>query len=159
MAQWVPKTAWKVSNLNKRYGPSYITSGYASPGTFNYAPFAHTTDSLKKKLSASKGLVMIDVRDLAERRRHPVPNAVPIHHHDLLSGAACPILPRQKEISELFIITSNRQRGVNSSNALHRWGYENVFVLEYSSLVEAGCIPDSKSDEGEGGGDVAATKA
>ncbi|EAN96123.1 hypothetical protein C3747_284g20 [Trypanosoma cruzi] len=147
MAQWIPKTAWRVSNLNKRYGPSYITSGDVPLSTFGRAPIVYDATMLKKKLSCAEGLVMIDVRDALEQQRYPVPCAVALHHHDLLSGAACPILPREKESSELFIIASNLQRGVNSSTALQRWGYSNVFLVDYESLVEAGCIGDAEDDE------------
>ncbi|KAH9601289.1 hypothetical protein LSM04_000142 [Trypanosoma melophagium] len=140
MAQWIPKTAWKVSNLNKRYGPSYITSGYSSDTIFGRVQTMHDSLKLQQTLSSQKGLVMIDVRDSSERRLHPVPGAVALHHHDLLSGAACPILPPQKEESELFIVTSSQQRGVNSCMALRRWGYENVSIIDYASLVEAGCV-------------------
>ncbi|ESL08773.1 hypothetical protein TRSC58_03519 [Trypanosoma rangeli SC58] len=140
MAQWIPKTAWRVSNLNKRYGPSYLTAGHIPLSTFDRAPSLYDAMTLQAKLSGAEGLVMIDVRDFAERHRHPIPGAVALHPHDLLSGAACPILPQQKEAAELFLVTSSGQRGLCSSTALQRWGYNNVVVVDYETLRAAGYI-------------------
>ncbi|KEG13420.1 hypothetical protein DQ04_01011030 [Trypanosoma grayi] len=147
MAQWIPKTAWKVSNLNKRYGPSYITSEYALDSVVGSTKTVHDVQKMRQMMSGQKGVVVIDVRDSVERKLYPVPGSVAIHHHDLLSGAACPILPQQKERSELFIVASNQQRGFNCSAALRRWGYDNLFLVDYRSLVDSGCIPKPKPSE------------
>nr|CCD11995.1 unnamed protein product [Trypanosoma congolense IL3000] len=141
MSQWVPKTAWKVSNLNKRYGPGYVTSGFTTKGKYGVTGMLFNTHKLRERLSSTRDIVIIDVRDAAERRFCPVSCSVALHYHDLLSGAACPILPQQKEASELFILSNDERRGFNSAAALRRWGYNNVTSVDYKTLIEAGCVP------------------
>ena len=86
-----------------------------------------------------QGVPFIDVRDNSEMRRVPCPNSVPIHIHDLQSGAAAPILPLDKSAKivvigetgggDVFAARAN-QRGMNAFNALRHMGYENVTVAE-----------------------------
>ncbi|EPY35878.1 hypothetical protein STCU_00074 [Strigomonas culicis] len=157
MAQWIPKTAWKVSNLNKRYGTPYVAGGHSSTQTADHALAAyyslHTdkvlqSDLSKKILAALQpdpatgnrypGAVVIDLRDRAERRHQPLPPAaaLALHPHDILSGAAVPLLPSKGE-AELFLVAANRQRAVNTSAALRRWGYSRITVVSYDVASEA----------------------
>nr|7AOI_Bb Chain Bb, mL94 [Trypanosoma brucei] len=100
----------------------------------------HDSHKLREKLSSRKGIFVIDVRDPGERKLNPVPRSVALHHHDLLSGASCPILPQQKSAAELFVLASNESRGLNSAAALRRWGYDSVVQVDYNTLVEAGYV-------------------
>eukprot|EP00796_Vickermania_ingenoplastis_P010661 gene10661-7407_t len=151
MAQWIPKTAWKVSNLNKRYGQQYLLGGSRASldednHLVSYATALHqkmAREKVAEVLSSSMhhrgnplpGSCLIDVRDDSERRSFPLPpqSAVPIHPHDLLSGAAAPLLPWNKDECELFVISASPQRAVNSLAALRRWGYSRASVLDYES--------------------------
>ncbi|KAH8604239.1 hypothetical protein ERJ75_001754600 [Trypanosoma vivax] len=144
MAQWIPKTAWKVSNLNKRYGPSYDISGLASSWIYGHTGATFDGKSLRERLSRRGCSPIIDLRDCAERSLYPVEGSVALHHHDLLSGAACPILPQKKESAELYVLASSEQKGVNAVTALRRWGYDNVIYIDYNTLVEVGCVPNGR---------------
>ncbi|EPY24911.1 hypothetical protein AGDE_11863 [Angomonas deanei] len=156
MAQWIPKTAWKVSNLNKRYGTPYLSGGkypHLQPELQleSYAvSLGGKTDqvSIQKKILAAltpnpaggnpyPGAVVIDLRDLSERTLEPLesPAVVSLHHHDLLSGAALPILPRDKANAELFLVSPNSQRAVNSMTALRQWGYRKVYIADASVIA------------------------
>lgn len=176
MAQWIPKTAWRVSNLNKRYGQQYVVRGaigseepehyLASYGlVMNQQHGSHEKllKSLRKTMygennnksvkDANSPLVatcLIDVRDFTERQQKPLSTSmvVPLHPHDILSGAANPILPSNKRDSELFVISSSTQRGVNALAALRRWGYTRTAILDYKAaatlleeLMQAGGEP------------------
>lgn len=154
MAQWIPKTAWKVSNLNKRYGQQYLTKGYKGEGaTLDAYAALHRDSSLAedgvgKRLAALlgtssatarnpfPGAVVLDLRDVPERRLRPLsasPLVAAVHPHDLISGAAAPILPSSKAEAELFVVASDTQRAVNGSAALRRMGYARVSVLDYET--------------------------
>ncbi|CAG9567656.1 conserved hypothetical protein [Leishmania major strain Friedlin] len=149
MAQWIPKTAWKVSNLNKRYGAPYVAKGYASLdprcSLDAYSSFQQTVTSadMKKALlsidSTSSGALVIDVRSEPERRLRPLlsPAIVALHPHDILSGAACPILPSNKERAEMFVVASEAQRAVNACTALRRWGFSRVTAVSVDAVSEA----------------------
>lgn len=149
MAQWIPKTAWKVSNLNKRYGTPYVTQGYAAlePGCSldAYAAAQHTVPAtavakvLRAVADASPGAVVIDVRSEPERRLRPLASAavVPLHPHDVLSGAANPILPRSAAGAELFVVAVEPQRAVNTCTALRRWGFSNVSAVSVDAVADA----------------------
>lgn len=164
MAQWIPKTAWKVTNLNKRYGQQYVTRGTLSSNAehslVSYASATHqeeTRDEVLKSFMERRsapenplpGTCFIDVRDDAERRQFPLSSelAVPLHPHDILSGAANPLLPWQKEKSELFVISSSSQRAVNALAALRRWGYRHSHVIDYDAATELfGAIEGTSGD-------------
>ena len=157
MAQWIPKTAWKANNLNKRYGFDFVgvfSPGSKVPGTSVPPPnfFSSTSQPQRYVLDEFRNTrcytnaeiaqkyfteqrPFLDVRDDVERQFEPLKNAVGAHHHDLLSGAMCPVLPNDRS-SEIFVVASSRQRGVNGFNALRRWGYTNVVVIDYKSLKE-----------------------
>ncbi|AIN95333.1 hypothetical protein LPMP_040060 [Leishmania panamensis] len=146
MAQWIPKTAWTVSNLNKRYGVQYVTKGYASLdpkcNLDAYTSLQHTVTSsyLKKALLSisctSPGALVIDVRSEPERRLRPLMFSaiVALHPHDILSGAACPILPSNKEKAEIFVMASEAQRAVNTCTALRRWGFSSVSAVSVDAV-------------------------
>lgn len=183
MAQWIPKTAWKISNLNKRYGQQYALLGAVGEDrlseTESYvASFAriavHQKAIREKLLKALKscrtkteenffpGSCIIDVREQVDQQQFPLtfsrsisPHSattsslssetafypslvVSLHPHDLLSGAAGPLLPGNKRKSVLFVLADSNyenkfseQRAVNALVALRRWGYHNCFVLDY----------------------------
>ncbi|KAK7198319.1 hypothetical protein NESM_000789800 [Novymonas esmeraldas] len=149
MAQWIPKTAWKVSNLNKRYGTPYVMGGYGSlepqRSLDAYTSLQHTVTSAAVRKAclaagnASLGAVVIDVRSAPERRLRPLlsPSVVALHPHDVLSGAACPILPSNKEAAEMFVVASEAQRAVNTCTALRRWGYSRVSAVSVDAVSEA----------------------
>ncbi|KPI84655.1 hypothetical protein ABL78_6296 [Leptomonas seymouri] len=149
MAQWIPKTAWRVSNLNKRYGTLYMSKGYAALdpqcGLDAYASLQHnvSSEAVRKLIAANGGLsagaVVIDVRSEAERRQQPIVSSavVALHPHDILSGAAGPILPSHKSRAEMFVVASESQRAVNACAALRRWGYKNVLAVSASAAMEA----------------------
>lgn len=167
MAQWVPKTAWRVSNLNKRYGQPYVTRGnFFSEQTecysASYASAFHQKRAREKIIEACRaaqktnagqtsarealpGTCLIDVRDASERRRITLPLAVPVHPHDLLSGAALPLLPWDKNQAKLFVVASTDQRGVNALAALRRWGYNDVNILDVEAAASL-CDPESGSE-------------
>ncbi|KAG5511608.1 hypothetical protein JKF63_07204 [Porcisia hertigi] len=148
MAQWIPKTAWKVSNLNKRYGPSYVTKGYVSLdpecsiNAYSSLQSTKTSVDVRKALLSTgctpSGPLLIDVRSASERRLRPLlsPKIVTLHPHDILSGAARPILPTDVESAELFVIASEMQRAVNTCTALRRWGFSNVSAVSVDSVWE-----------------------
>ncbi|CUG93851.1 Hypothetical protein, putative [Bodo saltans] len=101
----------------------------------------------------------IDLRDEADRTILPLPFAVAIHHHDVLSGACKPLLPADKNV-EIFVISTNRQRAVNGFNALRRWGYENVVVADSASLARFSAIDEVPQErEEQQSGDVATNSA
>jgi hypothetical protein len=150
MAQWIPKTAGLVNNLNKRYGHGYVglVTKAAAAGPPNFFSSTkqpqryildeflnsrcYSNDELARKYFVEQR-PFLDLRDVAERQFEPLTNAFAAHHHDLLSGALVPILPVDKS-SEIFVVASSRQRGVNGFNALSRWGYQNVVVVDYASM-------------------------
>ncbi|KAG5512147.1 hypothetical protein GH5_07625 [Leishmania sp. Ghana 2012 LV757] len=154
MAQWIPKTAWMVSNLNKRYGLPYVAKGYTSLDpecsldAYSSLQQTMTSADVKKALlstrCASSGALVIDVRSEPERRLRPLlsPVIVALHPHDILSGAACPILPSNKEMAEMFVMASEAQRAVNTCTALRRWGYSRVFVVNVDAV--SGAIEEAR---------------
>ncbi|KAG5487442.1 hypothetical protein LSCM1_07395 [Leishmania martiniquensis] len=149
MAQWIPKTAWKVSNLNKRYGAPYVAKGYTSLDpecsldAYSSLQKTITSADVRKVLlstsCASSGALVIDVRSEPERRLQPLlsPAIVALHPHDILSGAACPILPSNKKTAEMFVMASEAQRAVNTCTALRRWGFSRVFVVSVGAVLRA----------------------
>lgn len=149
MAQWIPKTAWKVANLNKRYGTPYMSKGYAALdpqcSLDAYASLQHnvSAETIRNAVTAiggaAAGAVVIDVRNEAERRRQPILSTavVALHPHDILSGAAGPILPADQARAELFVLASEMQRAANTCAALRRWGYTNVSAVSATAVVEA----------------------
>jgi rhodanese-related sulfurtransferase len=163
MAQWIPKTAWKVANLNKRYGTPYMTKGYAALDSQcsldAYASLQHdvSAQAIRSAIAAvggpDAGAVVIDVRSDAERRRQPIVASavVALHPHDILSGAAAPVLPSNNSKAELFVLSSESQRAVNTCVALRRWGYTNVSAVSPSVVAEALAETQaSKNGHGEG---------
>lgn len=191
MAQWIPKTAWKISNLNKRYGQQYALLGAAGRDSLSEAEsyaasFATTAahqksarEKLRKILKSCRrktgenffpGSCIIDVREQVEQQQFPLTFyrssspysaasssftsdtasysslVVSLHPHDLLSGAAAPLLPGNKRESVLFVLADSNgenkfleQRAINALAALRRWGYHNCFVLDYEvalSLID-----------------------
>lgn len=145
MAQWIPKTAWKVSNLNKRYGTPYMSTGYAQlDPQSNLAAYAAlqssvSAEAIRNAVTAASGAVVIDVRTAIEQRRNPLSGAavVALHPHDILSGAAGPVLPQDKSRAEMFVVASESQRAANACAALRRWGYANVSAVSVSAVAEA----------------------
>ncbi|GET85608.1 hypothetical protein, conserved [Leishmania tarentolae] len=149
MAQWIPKTAWKVSNLNKRYGAPYVAKGFPSLdpkcSLDAYCSLQQTVTSADVKRAlfsigcTSSGALVIDVRSEPERRLRPLlsPAIVALHPHDILSGAACPILPSNKEMAEIFVVASEAQRAVNACTALRRWGFAGVSPVSVEAVSEA----------------------
>lgn len=195
MAQWIPKTAWKVSNLNKRYGEQYVVQGAIGGGEVSslgssVVAFAAAAIHQKKarekffktlKLSRERtlenpfpGSCLIDVREQREQLQFPLTLCstfsssaagttaspqpffsqrasssfssliISLHPHDILSGAAAPLLPRNKRKAELFVVASSMgggttmnppQRAMNALAALHRWGYRNCYVLDYETAA------------------------
>ncbi|CCW66643.1 unnamed protein product [Phytomonas sp. Hart1] len=156
MAQWIPKTAWKVSNLNKRYGRQYLLKGY--PNLESGESFLSSYTSLHDEKSLGKASMrekimkalqineetpfpeafIIDLRDRSEREHEPLNSraVLVLHVHDILSGAALPILPERKSQTEIFLVASNAQRGVNGAAAIRRWGYQNVSVLDAATICD-----------------------
>lgn len=152
MAQWVPKTAWRVCNLNKRYGQPYLLGGNAiseeaDQYLASYATMASRSTKAKSKalrviaaahnvsqLNPTPGTCVIDVRQHSERKELPLSSSlvVPLHPHDILSGAANPLLPYDKVKTKLFIVSSSTQRGVNVLSSLRRWGYHQCTVVDYT---------------------------
>jgi hypothetical protein len=153
MAQWVPKTAWRISNINKQYGVGHVglETGAVAKNTAPVPFLAATAQptravwgdagssggaseaALLQRLYR-RGAPFIDLRDADEAARFPLRNAVALHHHDLLSGACCDVLPADKDGAELVIFASGRQRAVNGFNALRRWGYHNVVVTDFDAV-------------------------
>lgn len=138
MAQWVPRTAWKLSNLNKRYGYSFLgvfAKGVGAsevPRGFACRQPSTASEALLKNLYL-KGVPFIDVRDPGEAALRPISGSVSLHLHDLVSGACCSILPEDRT-SEIVVFASLHQRAVNAYNALKYWGYDNVIVTDVSSV-------------------------
>lgn len=154
MSQYIPKTAWKLNNLAKTYGKGHlglinqkspVPSFFASTTQPNKFVFDsegfnskhYTKEALLEKYK-HKSVSFLDLRDDVEHRVEPLSRAIPMHHHDLLSGAAKYVLPQNKE-AEIFVVASSRQRAVNGFNALKRWGYNNVAVADYAALKAAKC--------------------
>lgn len=166
MAQWIPKTAWKVSSLNKRYGPQYSLKPNQAKNIFVGdectldARSTDTGESSRAKVVAQlanivsgkpqpsttqlnrgnvyKSVSFIDTRPSAERRLMPLDSnvAVALHPHDILSGAAVPILPWNKAETELFVVSSEAQRSANVCSALNRFGYTRVHTISYHSAMD-----------------------
>ncbi|KPA73166.1 putative mitochondrial hypothetical protein [Leptomonas pyrrhocoris] len=169
MAQWIPKTAWKVSNLNKRYGTPYMSKGHAALDPQHsldaYASLLHnvSAEAIRNAIAAigglSAGAVVVDVRNEAERRQQPLISSavVALHPHDILSGAAAPILPTDKNRAEVFVAASDSQRAVNTCAALRRWGYTNVSAVSASAVAEA--LADAQASEAAAAGTAAASEA
>lgn len=167
MSQWVPKTAWRRTNLTKTYGPSMLGlaglqkrpggAASGSPVDNPPPPWAHNRPLATPNPDGSHGsrderlraaavarlrllykqqAPFIDVRDASEIERDPVlPYAVPLHVHDLLSGACEAILPRDKG-SDIVVFGSVQapQRAVNAFNALRAAGYRNAAVASVALL-------------------------
>jgi hypothetical protein len=161
MAQWIPKTAGVTNNINKRYGHAFLglINKRTAPGPPNFfsstqQPQRYVLEEFQNSRCYSAGELaakyfteqrpFLDLRDEPEKVFEPLSRAAPMHHHDLLSGAAVPILPADKN-SEIFVVASSRQRGVNGFNALVRWGYKNIVVVDYASLKG---IEESRGKEG-----------
>eukprot|EP00331_Platyophrya_macrostoma_P008871 CAMPEP_0176415434 /NCGR_PEP_ID=MMETSP0127-20121128/5807_1 /TAXON_ID=938130 /ORGANISM="Platyophrya macrostoma, Strain WH" /LENGTH=154 /DNA_ID=CAMNT_0017795435 /DNA_START=66 /DNA_END=530 /DNA_ORIENTATION=- len=152
MAQFVPKTAWKVNNLTQRYGAAFVGTKVQSPQDFfsstrqpqkyvvaseSFNSKHYSSTELSKKLQeALRQFALIDVRDEPEARHAPIKGSTQLHHHDILSGACLPLLPRDRN-AEIFVVASARQRSVNAFNALHRLGYENVVVMDAEAAFRA----------------------
>lgn len=150
MAQYIPKTAWRVSNLSKRYGsanvhsPSYFPSRHVSPTSVLSVEAGNSKQydaaALLERYNERR-VSFLDVRDAVEQRVEPLRSAVPLHLHDILSGAAKYVLPTQKEAEVVVVVSGavGSQRGANAFHALRRWGYENITVADYGALKAAGC--------------------
>jgi rhodanese-related sulfurtransferase len=141
--QYIPTSAWRV-NITQRYGRGAV--GVVSRGTKQRAPFiadqqeptettwrsggddATQPTAILRRLYAQQ-VPFIDLRDPVEAELAPVPHATALHHHDLLSGACCGILPEDKR-ARIVVFASGRQRAVNGFNALRRHGYHNVTVAD-----------------------------
>lgn len=152
MAQYVPKTAWKVNNLTQRYGAAFVGTKVQSPTDFfsstkqpqkyvlqseSFNSKHYNANELQKKLlDASKKFALIDVRDSREAQFAPIAGAVHVHHHDVLSGACVPLLPSDRS-AEMFVVADARQRSVNTFNALQRLGYSNVVVMDSAAAFNA----------------------
>ena len=166
MAQWIPKTAWKAQNLSKIYGVGEIglftgdqvlPPKIAKPGNFQKAPFLATpfrpvpsvvpqhqqkdNSQFKEAKAALKKAYMnkvpfIDLRDQYEMETKPLKNALPLHHHDLLSGAANEVLPQDRKNAQIVVFASSQQRVVNGFKALRRWGFESVVVTNYDVVAD-----------------------
>ena len=165
--QWVPKTAWKkgltqyygrdyVGTLRKGDAPQQVSQAFAGirPDKAvwsNSNSRAYTFQQLKE-MYAEKQIPFIDLRDVGEIESQPPPkHALPLHHHDILSGACRELLPRDR-MAEIVVFASNQQRAVNGFNALRHHGYRNVVVADYESVrsldnsaPETG-VPDRSSD-------------
>lgn len=128
MAQWIPKTAWKVSNLNKRYGVQYMQGGYGpqvEPVLSAYSAAGTTQSRVAQDLlmaaldscaaSASSDVFVMDLRDAAARRYAPLSSSAisPLHPHDVLSGAVLPLLPRNRDTARIFLITDTEDHHSN----------------------------------------------
>lgn len=93
MAQWIPKTAWKISNLNKRYGQQYVVQNaiggerMSDLGSYavSYATAAMHQEKVREKLLKTlqssrattsqnpfPGACIIDVRELNEQWQFPL---------------------------------------------------------------------------------------
>lgn len=151
MAQYIPKTAWKVNNIAHRYGAAYVGLGKVQPNFFastrqpsqffiaseGFNSKHYTPAQLQERVStALQNSALIDLRDRYEREADPLTNALELHHHDVLSGACCPLLPSDKS-TELIVVAAARQRAVNGFNALQQWGYHNVVVVDSQALKGA----------------------
>jgi hypothetical protein len=177
MAQYIPKTAWKVNNLAKRYGAGFVGlhnqrtpvsppgffASTTQPNTFmfdseGYNSKMYDAQQLQSRVAsamqvaagrrATSSSSFIDLRDETERQMLPLPFAVSLHHHDLLSGACQPLLPTDTSV-EIFVIASARQRAVNGFNALRRWGYHNVVVADAASLARFSTPSVIPAEEGK----------
>lgn len=90
-----------------------------------------------------QGVPFLDVRDISEMHRVPCPNSIPLHIHDLQSGAAAPILPLDKSAKIVVVgVTGGdalkgtaSQRSVNAFNALRHMGYNNVTLAEAIAAI------------------------
>ncbi|CCW65832.1 unnamed protein product [Phytomonas sp. EM1] len=167
MSQWIPKTAWKVSNLNKRYGQQYIPKGYPVAQGGELLSSSHTSlydeRALKKecvgenfmttlKVSDANLLseaTIIDLREHSVSQREPLglPSVLVLHLHDLLSGAALPLLPERKAQSELFLVAPNTHRAMNGAIGMRRWGYSNVSIVNAATISNP--IKDIESNRKE----------
>mmetsp|Transcript_53588 Transcript_53588/g.164809 ORF Transcript_53588/g.164809 Transcript_53588/m.164809 type:complete len:158 (-) Transcript_53588:19-492(-) len=148
MMQWSPKGAARV-NITGRYGKGAV--GLAVPGKRQAPPFiadklepteplwhasanAGARDTLKRLWGAK--VPFIDLRDEAEAAVRPVARAARFHHHDLLSGACDPVLPRDRT-ARLVVFSTGRQRAINAFNALRQRGYDNVTVADADAVIAA----------------------
>lgn len=169
MAQWIPKTAWKVTNLNKRYGQQYMTRGSKGDGAAleAYASLNGQSllakDELRKRLrviaagggnatqrNPFPGAVVLDLRDSSEQRLHPLnfsPLVVSVHPHDLISGAVAPILPHDTNATELFLVATATQRAVIASASLRHMGYHNVSIVDVETVQAALPVPRERNED------------
>lgn len=150
MAQWIPKTAWRVSSLNKRYGKQYTFGGSPKPLEENALGFCTASQGIKvasneletsllssQSSLSNGGSIFIDIRSLPERQHKPLssPLVVTLHAHDILSGAAIPVLPENKSTSKLYVVSTNVQRSVSTCIVLQRWGYLDVSYMDPCAVL------------------------
>jgi hypothetical protein len=176
MAQWIPKTQWRLSNLNKLYGLSEIglhNAGKASgfrPGPQRDGPFMgmpyRPVPAVRKQAAGQTEapsafdeqremlqraydaeVPFVDIRDEYEVSRSPLRKALVFHHHDLLSGACNDILPPARKEAHLVLVASTEQRAVNGFKALRRWGFRNVVVVVDSEAIAGLDREESKAAE------------
>ena len=67
-----------------------------------------------------------------------------LHVHDLLSGAACGVLPHNRG-SPLVVVGTTSARCRGGFNALRRFGYTNVSVMDDISVLKAFAAEEPKS--------------
>jgi hypothetical protein len=152
MAQWIPKTAWRLQNLNSLYGTANIglhidgvtraklpyKAGPSQAVPLTVAvPFSqHTRGSGEASSSEGqqylatahrRGVPFLDLRDRFAAETSPVAGATPVHVHDLLSGACNTILPKDRD-AEIVLVSDNHQRGLNAIRALQRWGFDRIIL-------------------------------
>mgnify|MGYP001576593424 CR=1 FL=1 len=157
MAQWVPRTAWRVANLNKTYGAAYVgLQSTEAPVTGSFlsvtltrpmaALFPGREESSRTNLIkqlAAKQIPFIDLRDEIPRRHEPIvatkslPHVMALHPHDLLSGACREILPVDRN-AILVVVADTERRAAAGFDALKRQGYCNI-VLAHSDIVRNVC--------------------
>ena len=135
MAQWVPKTAWRNHNLHHVYGTAAVGLHLApaSKRAAEVVPRPPGATNTLRQLYRS-GVAFLDLRDPTDATRYPVPKAVPIHLHDLVSGAAREILPNDKNAATIVVLAGSAQRRVHGAAALQRLGYPNVLQASFEDV-------------------------
>ena len=163
MAQWIPKTAWRMNNLNRTYGVAELglhttapglRAGVPRPPPFFAAPYrpvravlsaTGSSAAAASEMDAARAALkraydaqvpFIDLRDEYDVAQKPVQRALVLHPHDLLSGACNEILPQDKANALIVVFAASEQRAVNGLRALRRWGYENVVVTSDAVVAD-----------------------
>jgi rhodanese-related sulfurtransferase len=156
MAQWVPKTAWRVVSLTRTYGPQEIgiAADHKGVAVKSTAPFfamsiqkplralgfdsttkGNLSNSALLKQLARRKVPFVDLREDFAVRSSPIA-ALPLHPHDLLSGACNDILPEDKD-AIIVVVADTHRRALSGFDALRRHGYDNVILSDTATAREA----------------------